>query len=83
MPTNDERSARLDAMRAEAWLGGGQGRIDQQHARGKLTARERLDLLLDAGSFTESGTFVTNRDPGVRPVFPPSLRGRPGKSTRV
>ena len=38
-----------DAMRAESRLGGGQERIDQQHERGKLTARERLDLLLDAG----------------------------------
>jgi len=56
-------------MRAEAWLGGGQDRIDQQHARGKLTARERLDLLLDAGSFTESGTFVASRDPGVETAF--------------
>ncbi|MEO6207169.1 MAG: acyl-CoA carboxylase subunit beta [Candidatus Limnocylindrales bacterium] len=48
-------------MRAEAMLGGGTARIEQQHARGKLTARERLDLLLDADSFIELGAFVTNR----------------------
>ena len=51
MATNEERLDRLERMRAEALLGGGQRRIDQQHARGKLTARERLDLLLDPGSF--------------------------------
>ena len=49
-------------MREQANLGGGQERIDQQHARGKLTARERLELLLDAGSFIELDAFVTNRN---------------------
>jgi acetyl-CoA carboxylase carboxyltransferase component len=39
VPTNEERTARLEAMRERARLGGGQVRIDQQHARGKLTAR--------------------------------------------
>ncbi len=52
---------RLRAMRAESRLGGGQKRIDQQHARGKLTARERLDLLLDPGSFVEFDAFVVHR----------------------
>ncbi len=61
VPTNEERTARLDAMRERALLGGGQARIDQQHARGKLTARERLDLLLDPGSFSEVDAFVTAR----------------------
>jgi acetyl-CoA carboxylase carboxyltransferase component len=61
VPTNEERTARLDDMRARAVLGGGQTRIDQQHARGKLTARERLDLLLDADSFVELDAFVTAR----------------------
>ncbi len=61
MPTNEERTARLDVMRERALLGGGQTRIDQQHARGKLTARERLDLLLDPGSFMELDAFVTAR----------------------
>ncbi len=48
----------LERRRAAARLGGGQKRIDAQHARGKLTARERLDLLLDEGSFEEFDTFV-------------------------
>jgi acetyl-CoA carboxylase carboxyltransferase component len=52
---------RLRAMRAESRLGGGQARIDQQHARGKLTARERLDLLLDPDSFVEFDAFVVHR----------------------
>jgi propionyl-CoA carboxylase beta chain len=51
---------RLRAMKAESRMGGGQARIDQQHARGKLTARERLDLLLDAASFVETDAFVTH-----------------------
>ena len=61
MPTNQERMSRLDAMREESRLGGGAARIEQQHARGKLTARERLDLLLDPGSFVELDAFVTHR----------------------
>jgi len=51
----------LDARREEARLGGGQKRIDTQHAKGKLTARERLDVLLDPGSFEEYDMFVTHR----------------------
>ena len=47
MATNDERIARLRGMRAESLLGGGDERIEQQHEMGKLTARERLELLLD------------------------------------
>jgi propionyl-CoA carboxylase beta chain len=69
LSTNEERLARLDALRAEADLGGGQDRIDQQHARGKLTARERLDLLLDAGSFIELDAFVTNRNSAIEQSF--------------
>jgi propionyl-CoA carboxylase beta chain len=61
VPTNDERIERLLAMRAESLLGGGPERIEQQHGRGKLTARERLDLLLDPGSFVELDAFVTHR----------------------
>jgi propionyl-CoA carboxylase beta chain len=52
-------------MREEARLGGGQERIDQQHARGKLTARERIELLLDADSFVVLVAFVTNRNATV------------------
>ncbi|MEO1328220.1 MAG: acyl-CoA carboxylase subunit beta [Pseudomonadota bacterium] len=51
----------LEARRAEARLGGGQKRIDSQHAKGKLTARERIELLLDEGSFEEFDMFVTHR----------------------
>ena len=51
----------LKNRRDEAKLGGGQRRIDSQHAKGKLTARERLELLLDPGSFEEFDMFVTHR----------------------
>ena len=51
----------LDDRRADARLGGGQKRIDAQHVRGKLTARERVHLLLDEGSFEEFDMFVTHR----------------------
>ncbi len=61
MSTNDERMRHLDQMRAEILLGGGAARIDRQHSQGKLTARERLDLLLDAGSFVELDAFVMHR----------------------
>jgi propionyl-CoA carboxylase beta chain len=61
VPTNQERNERLQKMRAEALLGGGLGRIERQHASGKLTARERLDLLLDPGSFVELDAFVIHR----------------------
>ena len=53
--------AALEGRRQEARLGGGQKRIDTQHAKGKLTARERLDVLLDPGSFEEYDMFVTHR----------------------
>jgi propionyl-CoA carboxylase beta chain len=52
---------RLDHRRAQARLGGGVKRIEAQHARGKLTARERLELLLDHGSFEEFDMFVEHR----------------------
>src|SRR5499425_2517189 len=51
----------LEKRRAAARLGGGQRRIAAQHAKGKLTARERLDVLLDPGSFEEWGMFVEHR----------------------
>ena len=53
--------AELEKRRAEAALGGGQRRIDAQHAKGKLTARERIELLLDEESFEEYDMFVTHR----------------------
>jgi len=61
VPNNDERIARLDDMRAQSLLGGGAERIERQHAMGKLTARERLELLLDPDSFVELDAFVTGR----------------------
>lgn len=59
--TNAPKIEKLRELREEAKLGGGQKRIDSQHAKGKLTARERLDLLLDEGSFQELDMFVTHR----------------------
>ncbi len=53
--------ANLAEMERKAELGGGQGRIDKQHAAGKLTARERIALLVDPGSFVEMDKFVTHR----------------------
>ena len=61
MSTNAERIARLEQLRAESLEGGGAIRVERQHAWGKLTARERLDLLLDADSFVELDAFVTHR----------------------
>ena len=55
------RMVTLEQMRQEAQKGGGQDRIDAQHGRGKLTARERMALLMDEGSFVEMDTFVTHR----------------------
>jgi propionyl-CoA carboxylase beta chain len=54
----------LEGLRREALLGGGQKRIEAQHERGKLTARERLDVLLDEGSFVELDRFVVHRATG-------------------
>jgi len=51
----------LEERRKQARLGGGQRRIDAQHAKGKLTARERIEVLLDEGSFEEFDMFVTHR----------------------
>ena len=51
----------LDEMRARALKGGGKKRIQKQHDKGKLSARERLDILLDKGSFTELDMFVKHR----------------------
>ncbi len=53
--------ARLDKKRAAARLGGGKGRIEKQHAKGKLTARERIELFLDPDSFEEWDMFVEHR----------------------
>ena len=61
MADNQAQIDRLHELRAESKLGGGEKRIEQQHAKGKLTARERLELLLDPDSFVEFDAFVTHR----------------------
>jgi propionyl-CoA carboxylase beta chain len=61
MPTPRDLLDELQHRRAQAEQGGGSARIAQQHKKGKLTARERLDLLLDHGSFVELDRFVTHR----------------------
>src|SRR5262245_8897731 len=57
----DRPSSRLDELDKAALAGGGAARVEKQHAAGKLTARERLELLLDPGSFVETGRLVTSR----------------------
>ena len=57
----EDKLSSLKARRAKAELGGGQKRIDAQHEKGKFTARERLAMLLDEGSFEEFDTFVQHR----------------------
>lgn len=59
LPAN--RNQILDTKNEEALLGGGAKRIEQQHKKGKLHARERVELLMDAGSFEEIGKFVMHR----------------------
>ncbi len=61
LPTNKEKFELLETKNKEALLGGGKERIDAQHAKGKLTARERVQLLVDEGSFEEIGKFVMHR----------------------
>jgi propionyl-CoA carboxylase beta chain len=56
-----QKFAELERKNQESLLGGGEKRIEQQHAKGKLTARERIHLLLDEGSFEELGKFVMHR----------------------
>ena len=73
MKTTREKLEALRTRREEAMLGGGQKRIDAQHKKGKLTARERLDLLLDPGTFQETDMFATHRarDFGLDRMDPP------------
>jgi propionyl-CoA carboxylase beta chain len=60
-PTTHDKVDQLRELNKQAQLGGGQKRIDEQHAKGKLTARERIDLLLDQGSFNELDRFVVHQ----------------------
>ena len=59
--TQSEKIKKLNEIKQEAYLGGGQKRIDSQHKKGKLTARERINLLLDEGSFQETDMFVRHQ----------------------
>ena len=61
MSDPEGRFSELERRREEARLGGGTHRIERQHEQGKLAARERLDILLDEGSFQELGTFVRHQ----------------------
>ena len=56
-----EKIKQLVELRAKARLGGGEKAIEKQHERGKYTARERIEMLLDKGSFEETDMFVTHR----------------------
>ena len=57
----EEKFNQLDAEIEEAKLGGGEKRIEAQHGKGKLTARERIHFLMDEGTFQEMGMLVTHR----------------------
>jgi len=58
---NQDKVKNLIDLRVQAKLGGGEKRIVSQHAKGKFTARERIHMLLDDGSFEELDMFVTHR----------------------
>src|SRR5579871_1983416 len=61
MKTTREKLDDLRQLREQALVGGGKKRIESQHKKGKLTARERIDLLLDPGTFQELDMFATHR----------------------
>ena len=61
MTKKDPRLEKLQGLRKVAQLAGGQARIDRQHSKGSLTARERINLLLDEGSFREIGALISHR----------------------
>ncbi|MDQ3957916.1 MAG: methylmalonyl-CoA carboxyltransferase, partial [Actinomycetota bacterium] len=60
----DDRIEALEALRVQARAAGGEAAIERQHERGKLTARERIEKLLDAGSFVETDMLVRHRSHG-------------------
>src|SRR5690606_5341246 len=65
--TIEESLEKLQALKARARLGGGEERIEAQHERGKLTARERIDVLLDPGSFEEIDALAHDyEDEGIQ-----------------
>ena len=57
----EEKIKRLEEMNARALVGGGEARVERQHQAGKLTARERIELLFDPGTFVEIDKFVVHR----------------------
>jgi len=59
--TSNPKVQQLQELREKGKLGGGEARIEKQHEKGKLTARERIDLLVDKGTFEEIDAFVTHR----------------------
>ncbi|MFK7805454.1 MAG: acyl-CoA carboxylase subunit beta [Anaerolineae bacterium] len=59
---SDPKAEKLQEMRAQALLGGGEARIEKQRQQGKMTARERIEVLLDRGSFHEIDSFVEHRE---------------------
>ena len=61
MDSTEERLDDLRRRKSQSEAGGGQDRVDAQHKRGKMTARERLDILLDEGSFQEIDSLVEHR----------------------
>lgn len=61
LKSSEEKIQYLEKLNQEALLGGGEKRIESQHKKGKLTARERIALLIDEGTFQEIGKFVTHR----------------------
>lgn len=63
MTEADSRIQKLKSMQEASKLGGGQDRINRQHAKGSLTARERIDLLLDPGTFREIGGLASQQNP--------------------
>ncbi len=65
MPEEDPRIVELREMRAKAQSAGGEDRIAKHHAKGKLTARERIELLLDPGTFNELEPYVTHRSEDI------------------
>ena len=89
--TVQEKLDDLLERKARASLGGGQKRIESQHSRGKLTARERIEILVDPGSFEELDTLVRPRTEAAATTFSHmtsrssaarSLRPSPKRSSR-
>ena len=61
---NQEKLKKLIDNRQKAWMGGGEAAIEKHHAKGRLTARERINMLLDDGSFEEVNMFLAHRCTG-------------------